>query len=741
MIYRLLVVILLLFLSNKAFAQIDKEFWFAAPYADPTNGRIPVYIRFQSFDKPTSINIEVPANPAFKTISIQLNANSSYSLDISSWLNMIENIQPDVISPKGLHIISTEEIYVYYEIFGSNSYGKGTNSDLFTFKGRNALGTEFYTPFQTRFDNYQNINAYASFDIVATQDNTIISITATQPIIGHIPNATFTITLNKGETWSGRAYYTEAINRPTGSHITSSKPIAVTIKDDSMFKGNNWDIGGDQLIPLSQLGTDYIVIKHTDNIDTDNDYVYVLATEDNTSIYTEGNPIAIAVLNTGIQVEIPIKQSFFMHATKPVYVLHLTGFGNELAEAILPQINCTGSKKVGFIRSNDEDLVLNILIKAGAQNNFSLNGNTTLIKASDFAPVLGASNWLYASIQLSSAQIPALKPNLLVNSIGYFHLGVMNGLSDKTGFRYGYFSDFGFAGLGSDTTICANAPIELSAGIQKDSYLWSPNGETTASIITRDSGTYSVVVTKETCLFKDTIHISFFPQPSTKIIQNKNDSICANKTIVIHTNPGFSKFVWSTGDKEDSITVSKTKTYKVNAKDSYGCINKDSVQITSLLLPNGSIQYTPTDNQSFCASSIIALSAPPNVAGYLWYDGSVNQFLITKKTADGNYWVTLTDSFGCKNTIYNEIDCSIYIEVYNLITPNGDGKNDYFQIKDLQNNTYELQIYNSWGALVYSKNPYNNDIDSGELEYGVYYYSLTHYKNKRNLKGWLQVIR
>jgi gliding motility-associated-like protein len=741
MIYRLLLGILLLFLSNNAFAQIDKEFWFAAPYANPTNGRIPVYIRFQSFDKPTSIQIEVPANPLFKIISIQLNANSSYSLDISSWLNMIENVQPDVISPKGLHIISTEEIYVYYEIFGSNSYGKGTNSDLFTFKGRNALGTEFYTPFQTRFDNYQNLNAYASFDIVATQDNTIISITATQPIIGHVPNATFTITLNRGETWSGRAYYTEAINRPTGSHITSSKPIAVTIKDDSMFKGNNWDIGGDQLIPISQLGTDYIVIKHTDNIDKDNDYVYVLATENNTSIYTEGNPIAIAILNTGMQVEIPIKQSFFIHTTKPVYVLHLTGFGNELAEAILPQINCTGSKKVGFIRSNDEDLVLNILIKAGAQNNFSLNGNTTLIKASYFTPVLGASNWLYASIPLTSAQIPALKPNLLVNSIGYFHLGVMNGLSDKTGFRYGYFSDFGFAGLGSDTTICANAPIELSAGIQKDSSIWSPNGETTERIVTRDSGTYSVVVKKETCLFKDTIHISFFPQPNTKIIKNKNDSICVNKTIVIHTNSGFSKFVWTTGDTADSITVSQTNTYNVKAKDTYGCINTDSVQITSLPLPNGSIQYTPTDNQSFCASSIIALSAPPNLAEYLWYDGSINQYLNTKKTPDGNYWVTLTDSFGCENTIYNEIDCSIYIEVYNLITPNGDGKNDYFQIKDLQNNTYELQIYNSWGALVYSKNPYNNDIDSGELEYGLYYYSLTHYKNKRNLKGWLQVIR
>ncbi|WP_299247784.1 gliding motility-associated C-terminal domain-containing protein [uncultured Cytophaga sp.] len=737
---RLLLGILLLFLSNTTFAQIDKEFWFAAPYANPSNGRTPVYIRFQSFDKPSTIKIEVPANPAINAITIQLKANSSYSLDITRWLYLIENDQADIISPKGLHIISTTEIYVYYEIFGSNSYGKGTNSDLFTLKGRNALGTEFYTPFQTRFDNYLNINAYASFDIVATENNTHVTITPTQAIVSYAPNIPFTIILNKGETWSGRAFFTEAINRPTGSHIQSTKPIAVTVKDDSMFKGNNWDIGGDQLIPLSQLGTDYIVIKHIANIGTDNDYAYVLATKDNTSIYTKGDATPIAVLNKGMQLEIPISQSVLIHASEPIYVLHLTGLGNELAEAILPQINCTGSKAVGFIRSNDETLVLNILTKTGSQNSFSLNGNTTLIKATDFAPVIGASNWLYASIEFTTSQIPALKANLLTNSIGYFHLGLMNGSSDETGFRYGYFSDFGFTSLGSDTTICANTTIELSAGIQKDSYQWLPNGETTSRIFTQDSGTYYVRVIKEGCTFEDSIHISFFPQ-SGPIIKNKDDSICANETIVIRTNSGFNKFVWSTFAQTDSIVVSKSNTYKVSAKDTHGCVSKDSVIITSLPLPNGIIQYTPTDNQVACASPLVDLTAPPNYSAYSWYDGSSSPYLHTQKTDNGIYWVTLTDSFGCRNKIFTEIDCSIYIEVYNLITPNGDGKNDYFEIKDLQDNTYELKIYNSWGALVYAKNPYNNNIDSGELADGLYYYSLTHYKNKRNLKGWLHVIR
>lgn len=740
MIYRLLLGTLLILLSQNSFGQVDKEFWFAAPYVNPTNGRTPVYLRFQSFNTPTTITLSIPAKSSFTPIQLQLAANSSYSLNISSWLDQIENEQTNVALPNGLHIVSTAEIYVYYEVFGASTYAPGTNSDLFTLKGRNALGTEFYTPFQTRFDNYPGINARATFDIVATEDGTHITITPTTPIIGHVPLTPFTITLNRGETWSCQAFYIEAINRPVGSHVVSDKPIAITLKDDSMFKGNNWDLGGDQLIPISQLGTEYIVIRHTLNMQTANDFAYILATEDNTEIFTAGNPTSVATLNKGEQLEIEILETTYITSSKPVCVLHVTGFGNELAEAILPQINCTGSKEVGFIRSNDESLVLNILTRSGSEGNFVLNGNSTLVKATDFTAVPGSGNWLYASIEYTVAQIPALGANLLRNTSGYFHLGLMNGLPDHTGFRYGYFSDFGFTKLGSDSIICSNTSIELSAGIQKDSYLWAPNGETTSRIFTQDSGTYSVIVTKESCEFKDTIHIGFFPQTGP-IITNDDDSICTNKTLTIKTEPGFSDFNWSTGATTDSIVVSDQRTYTVTATDVYGCIVKDSVHVTTLPLPHGIINHLPGDEKLFCSTAQIDLIAPANYSLYEWFDGSTNRHLQTVKNVDGIYWVKLTDSLSCVNTISTEIDCSVYIEVYNLITPNGDGKNDFFEVKDLQKNTYALKIYNSWGALVYSNDNYNNVWDAEPLEDGVYYYSLIHHKNKRNLKGWLHVLR
>jgi len=742
MINRLFLVACITLFSLGAHAQIDKEFWFAAPYANPSNGRLPVYLRFQAFDQAASVTINIPSNPSFDPRTISIAANGSYSLDISTWIPQLENIPSNTILNKGLHITSSKEISVYYELYGESAYAPGTNSDLFTLKGRNALGKLFYTPFQTRRDNQIDIDAYASFDIIATEDNTQITITPTKNIVGHPASLPFTITLNKGQTWSGQAPFVDASLRPTGSKIESTKPIAVTVKDDSMFETFNWDIGGDQIIPVTQLGTEYFVIKHSLSLESAIGYAYVMATQDNTEIYIDSSPTPFITLNSGEQVELPITATVYIKSTFPVYVIHVTGFGSELAEAIIPQIHCTGSKKVGFIRSNTEDFVLNVLTKKGYEDGFILNGKNTLLTASDFTVISGNTDWVFASKSFSSTQLPALKANLLSNNKGYFHLSIMNGTATETGFRYGYFSDFGFVDLGPDTTICAGTPFELSAGVQKDTYQWKPTNETTSSIIARDSGTYSVIVKKEECSFYDTIHISYYPYQGDIISSKNNDSTCTDIPLTISTNPNYHAFKWSTGASTNTITISESNTYTVTATNIYGCTASDTIKTTTLPLPTGSIQYSPTDDKTFCSpdTKVIHLSAPPNYTSYSWFTGEITQQIQCPKNDNGLYSVLLTDSLGCQNSISLEVDCSIYIEVYNLITPNGDGKNEYFKIKDLINNTYALKIYNSWGSLVYSNDNYNNIWDAEPLEDGVYYFSLTHHKGKRNIKGWLHVL-
>lgn len=90
------------------------------------------------------------------------------------------------------------------------------------------------------------------------------------------------------------------------------------------------------------------------------------------------------------------------------------------------------------------------------------------------------------------------------------------------------------------------------------------------------------------------------------------------------------------------------------------------------------------------------------------------------------------------------------IKIYNAVSPNGDGKNDYFIIENIHlypNNS--VQIVNRWGAKVYDTRNYdpNGDgtenvfqgqsegkgvIGSGKLPSGTYYYILKYEKKNGN---------
>lgn len=92
--------------------------------------------------------------------------------------------------------------------------------------------------------------------------------------------------------------------------------------------------------------------------------------------------------------------------------------------------------------------------------------------------------------------------------------------------------------------------------------------------------------------------------------------------------------------------------------------------------------------------------------------------------------------------------------VYNEFTPNGDGENDFFKIRcidDFPNNT--LRIYNRWGHLVYEKKSYQNDWtgianrgqvllqEDKKLPTGTYFYSLELGTDRKPLVGWLYLMQ
>ena len=106
--------------------------------------------------------------------------------------------------------------------------------------------------------------------------------------------------------------------------------------------------------------------------------------------------------------------------------------------------------------------------------------------------------------------------------------------------------------------------------------------------------------------------------------------------------------------------------------------------------------------------------------GAFEYDWSGNTGPLLWAIPSGTYPITVTDAYGCSVTATFSIDCAedIPIGINQLLTPNGDGKNDVWILEDLYlYPNHSVKVFNRWGVLVYEAAPYTNDW-SGTWESG-----------------------
>lgn len=111
------------------------------------------------------------------------------------------------------------------------------------------------------------------------------------------------------------------------------------------------------------------------------------------------------------------------------------------------------------------------------------------------------------------------------------------------------------------------------------------------------------------------------------------------------------------------------------------------------------------------------------------------------------YSVTLTSMEGCKDSASVSVDAveDFYVEPAVVFTPNGDGINDYFVIKNLdQYPDNLLQVFDRIGKKIYEKRNYNNDwngtISNVQLSKDTYYYILI-VKGQVVKKGAITLVR
>jgi gliding motility-associated-like protein len=114
--------------------------------------------------------------------------------------------------------------------------------------------------------------------------------------------------------------------------------------------------------------------------------------------------------------------------------------------------------------------------------------------------------------------------------------------------------------------------------------------------------------------------------------------------------------------------------------------------------------------------------------------------------------IRVCDNMGSCTTEQLEIEVVGDIIVYNAVSPNGDGINDFFFLEyidvlpDTQSN--RVTIYNRWGDAVFEVSDYNNsdkifvglNNSGNELPSGTYFYKIE-FSGKTDKTGYLSLKR
>ncbi|SHM46480.1 gliding motility-associated C-terminal domain-containing protein [Chitinophaga jiangningensis] len=204
-------------------------------------------------------------------------------------------------------------------------------------------------------------------------------------------------------------------------------------------------------------------------------------------------------------------------------------------------------------------------------------------------------------------------------------------------------------------------------------------------------------------------------------------------------------------------TATGIQTVTVTIKDNGGTANGGidslrrsfNIEVATL----GTVTITSDKGNTISKGDIIHLTATggthyewDNAAGII--SGQQTAVLEARPMQNTTYHVTVSNDLGCKNTADFAVTvvADFKVDAVNILTPNGDGRNDKWVIRNLDsypNN--EVKIFDRAGRLVYSRKNYSNDwdatINGAPLSTGTYYYILTIENGAKVAKGYITIVR
>jgi gliding motility-associated-like protein len=306
--------------------------------------------------------------------------------------------------------------------------------------------------------------------------------------------------------------------------------------------------------------------------------------------------------------------------------------------------------------------------------------------------------------------------------------------------------------------ICSGNAVTISANSQSTySYLWYRNdiqitNVFTNTISTTTSGEYKVIVTNNgLCSLSDSLNIRINPLPS--VSPGIGGLICKGESFKLNGITNANLFEWRDADgnlvsntnlQPEVFPIINTS-YTLFVTDSNSCNNSASVQVRVKADINASLYV---EFSSGIRPFLVKFyNSSENADKYLWDFGDGNTSEEFEPSHEyltpGSYDVTLIANSGnCSDdTIFSSIQV-IDLLIPTAISPNGDRVNDIWIIDHIEKFPLnEVEIFNQWGNLVYSKQNYTNDWDGGNLPDGTYFYIVKLGNNILPINGYLMIMR
>ena len=284
----------------------------------------------------------------------------------------------------------------------------------------------------------------------------------------------------------------------------------------------------------------------------------------------------------------------------------------------------------------------------------------------------------------------------------------------------------------------------VTGGVPGPGYLysWTPGGAITSGLTNVLSGTYTVTVTDNMgCTIDSALTIN-----ATLVVDAVagNDTIfCLNGTLLLDGSNSVGGITYQWTDVPLGSTISNTlittvtpaagtSTYVLTATNGV-CIDVDTIVVTSNALP--SVDAGPMISIPLLGSGAIGGNPTSATAtSLIWtpavgLDNPAGANPTSATTVTTIYTVTVVDVNGCTN--FDTVTVNVYpeIKIPNGFSPNGDGKNDVWQIDFIdQFPECEVEVYNRWGEqLFYSRGyavPFNGQYKGKNLPVGTYYYVI-----------------